>query len=84
MDDFDKFFSNVQSIFSTDLMEDLNHKILIFSGYLERLQNLDYIVSEAWLGSTDINLFRAVASKQKVLRLSTMNIIVFFIPMLET
>ena len=66
MDDFDKFFLECSKyIFPTDLMEDLNHKILIFSGYLERLQNLDYIVSEAWLGSTDINLFRAVASETK-------------------
>ena len=66
MDDFDKFFLECSKyIFPTDLMEDLNHKILIFSGYLERLQNLDYIVSEAWLGSTDINLFRAVAFETK-------------------
>ena len=66
MDDFDKFFLECSKyIFPTDLVEDLNHKILIFSDYLERLQNLDYIVSEAWLGSTDINLFRAVASETK-------------------
>ena len=66
MDEFDKFFLECSKyIFPTDLMEDLNHKILIFSGYLERLQNLDYIVSEAWLGSTDINLFRAVAFETK-------------------
>ena len=55
-------------------MEDLNHKILIFNGYLERLQSLDYIVSEAWLGSTTSIYLGQSLSKQKV---STMNITVF-------
>ena len=66
MDDFDRYFLECSKyVFPTDLIEDLNSKLILYGSYLERLENLEYIVSEAWLGSTDINIFRALSSETR-------------------
>ena len=66
MDRFDKFFLSCSKfIFPTDLIEDLDFNLSKHENFLNKLRNLEYIVTEAWLGSTEINIFRSIAFEKK-------------------
>jgi len=61
MDDFDRFFfSSLKYLFPKYLLENFSLSINVFKKELKKYPNLKYIVSEAWLGSSSINLFRAL------------------------
>ena len=65
MDNFDKFFfSSLKYLLPKYLLENFVSSINNFKKELEEYQSLKYIVSEAWLGSSSINLFRALGYEE--------------------
>ena len=65
MDDFDRFFfSSLKYLLPKYLLENFSLSINNFKKELKKYQSLEYIVSEAWLGSSSINLFRALGYEE--------------------
>jgi putative transferase (TIGR04331 family) len=61
-DRFDEFFfKSLKYLFPQDLLEGFIYNISYSKKLLNQYPNLRYIVSEAWLSHTKINLFRAYA-----------------------
>lgn len=68
MDDFDKFFFfSLKYLIPKYLVENFTGSIKNINQHLEKYKNLKILISEAWLGSSSINLFRSFAyEKQNV------------------
>ena len=65
-DRFDEFvFKSLKYLFPKDLLEGFKYNISYSEKLLNQYPNLRYIVSEAWLSHTKINLFRAYAYDTK-------------------
>ena len=61
-DGFDRFFFfSLIFLFPKALLENFQVSVEASTRVLSRLPNLRYIASETWVGSTSINLFRALA-----------------------
>ena len=61
-DRFDEFFFfSLKYLLPKDFVEGFKFKIKYYDNLLKSFPNLKYIVSEAWLGSTNINMFRSLA-----------------------
>jgi len=66
MDRFDEFFfSSLKYLFPRYLLEDFMPTADLMRNDLEKYKNLKYICSEAWLSSSEINLYRAFAKQNK-------------------
>ena len=65
-DPFDKFFFfTLKYLLPTHFVEGFNHNINYYNKLFLKCKNLKYIVSEAWLSHTNINLFRALAHEKR-------------------
>ena len=65
-DSFDKFFFyTLKYILPTHFIEGFNDNLNHYKKLLRHYYNLKYIISEAWLSHTNINLFRAYAFEKK-------------------
>jgi len=66
VDRFDKFFfGSLKFLFPKVFLEGLEYNLLCSKKLLSQYPKLSYIVSEAWLSDTKINLFRAYAYEVK-------------------
>ena len=80
IDGFDKFFFHSSKyLFPKVFIENFQPSLKSYSFSLNKLRDLKYIVTEAWLSSTYINFFRAVAFEKEKLKHFIMNITVYFI-----
>ena len=68
-DRFDQFFFySLKYIFPTYFIEGFKDNLYYYKKLLHRYYNLKYIVSEAWLSHTNINLFRAYAFEKRSIK----------------
>ena len=66
MDDFDKFFFfSLKYLIPKYLVENFTGSIKNINQHLEKFKNLKILISEAWLGSSSINLFRSFAYEKQ-------------------
>jgi putative transferase (TIGR04331 family) len=69
LDDFDKFFFfSLKYLMPKVLVEGFNDVRKLHAQEIKKFPRLTYILSEAWLGSTDINLFRAFSYEQNCIK----------------
>jgi len=69
LDDFDKFFFfSLKYLIPNVLVEGFNHVKKLHAQEIKKYPRLTYILSESWLGSTDINLFRAFSYEQNSIK----------------
>lgn len=65
MDDFDKFFFfTLKFLLPKYLLENFSPSIINIKKILKNYPQLKFIISEGWLGSSSINLFRALAFEE--------------------
>jgi putative transferase (TIGR04331 family) len=65
MDDFDKFFFfTIKFLLPKYLIEDFFSSVKNMHDCLQNYPSLKYIISEGWLASSSINLFRALAYEE--------------------
>ncbi|MDA7704710.1 LIC12162 family protein [Candidatus Pelagibacter sp.] len=66
MDDFDKFFFfSLKFLIPKYLVENFTGSIKNIKQHLEKFKNLKFLISEAWMGSSSINLFRSFAYEKQ-------------------
>ena len=63
---FENFFlASLEFLFPKNLLEDFEFYEKNLEEKLNSLPKLKYIVSEAWLGTSTINIFRALAHEKR-------------------
>ncbi len=66
MDDFDKFFFfSLKYLIPKYLVENFTGSIINITQHLKKFKNLKILISEAWMGSSSINLFRSFAYEKQ-------------------